>query len=247
MHKLSALSAALLLAAASLSYAPRAAAATSQPLLQYQSALDAVRSPANIVFDYVVTRAAPKRVVTEKHRVYRNGNGDERNETNAVNGASIVPAVVQILKVPAWPYDVAKFRVSSDGYDARFEGTSIVNGRRAYAFAVTPKSGANFSITALFLDVQRHLPLREMFSVAGGGCAGHGWIDFGPAGQYWMPVAVTAMCSTAGAQTAPQPGTSPAPALAQYRESIHFSNYHFPAAIPADVFRLSAKPAPGGI
>lgn len=201
-----------------------------QAFAEYRAALVQLRNPANFVFDYVVTRVGPKRVVTEKHRVYRNDNGDERNETNAVNGAAIVPAFVRVFHRPIWPYDAAAFAVSLDGYDAKYEGLSLVAGRNAYAYALTAKSAANFTITAIFVDVRRHLPLREMFSVAGSGCGGHGWIDFVPARTYWMPSAVTAMCS-------------PASSAVTYRESIHFSNYRFPAAIPAEIFRAPALPA----
>jgi hypothetical protein len=221
------------------------AAAPAAPLQQYQTAIQALRSPANMVFDYIVTRTAPKRVVTEKHRVYRNASGYERNETSAINGASMVPALVQIFNRPAWPYDVTKFHVSPDSYDARYEGMSVVNGRRAYAFAVNSKAGGGFAITALFLDVVHHLPVREMFSVAGGGCEGRGWIDFVPVGPYWMPAGITAMCAAPGSQASSSQTVAAAPA--QYRESIHFSNYRFPAAIPADVFRMSPRAAPAGL
>lgn len=230
---------AIALALALAAFAPAYAGAPpkhQQALEQYRAAMDRLRVPANFVFDYVITRASRKRVVTEKHRVYRNDAGDERNETSVVNGANIVPAFVRIFHRPTWPYGVEKFLVAPDAYDARYEGMATVNGRLAFAYALTPKVSADFGVNAIFIDLQRRLPLREMFTVAGGGCAGRGWIDFAPTGGYWMASAVTALCAPPSAD---QP--------AQYRESIHFSNYRFPVSIPADVFKSPGPASPAAL
>lgn len=225
-----------------------------QALEQYRAAMGRLRVPANFVFDYVITRVSPKRVVTEKHRVYRNDAGDERNETSARNGANIVPAFVRIFHRPTWPYGVERFLVTPDAYDARYEGMATVNGRLAFAYALTPKASADFGVNAIFIDLQRRLPLREMFTVAGGGCAGRGWIDFAPTGGHWMVSAVTAMCTPPSADQSSAPQTQspadmsrPPQSSAQYRESIHFSNYRFPVSIPADVFKSPGAASPAAL
>ena len=200
----------------------------------YRSALLTLKRPVYIEYDYVQTRSGPDRVVTEQHRVYRTDAGKERNDTVMINGTAVVPAISRILNRSQWPYDVAQFAVSSDDYDINATGIALVAGRKAYAFGLTRKSGADFKLKALYLDAHRFLPLRETFAVSGGTCAGDGVISFAAAAQYWLPTSVQVTCS---AQTASGP--------AVFKESIRFANYGFPNAIPADIFNAAGSPAAG--
>jgi hypothetical protein len=81
--------------------------------------------------------------------------------------------------------------------------------------------------------------VREAFSVTGGGCSGAGAIDFGPLGGYWLPVSVQVSCAIASG-----PGSAVAPRV--FKESIRFSNYHFPASIPADVLMARSSTGASG-
>jgi hypothetical protein len=199
----------------------------------YRSALLARKTPVNMEFEYTVTRSGPNRIVTERHRVYWTATGVERNDTLEVNGTPVVPAISRMLHRATWPYDVGQFAVSTDEYDVVPAGVAIVTGRKAYVFGVTRSAPADFMLKALYVDVKSRLPLRQTFSVAGAGCQGSGSIDFAPTSGYWLPNFVSVVC------TAPQQGETPPDV---FKESIRFSGYTFPAAIPPDVFGIPASP-----
>mgnify|MGYP001297514312 CR=1 FL=1 len=226
----------LVLGAAACLLAPPALAVTKlEALARYRAQMERVHPPGRFVVEYAETRSGPTRVVTETHRLYRNDAGDERNETIAVNGSPLVPAFVRVFQRDAWPYDVTQFLVSADAYDAKYVGTVIVDGRRAYEYAVTAKSQVSFAVTALYVDVIRYLPIKETFDVSGTACAGHGAVDFGPADKFWMPIVVSAKCSVAG-QDVPAAGAAQPSARTGYSQTIRFSNYRFPSALPTDIF-----------
>ncbi|MDQ6824006.1 MAG: hypothetical protein M3007_00890 [Candidatus Eremiobacteraeota bacterium] len=195
------------------------------PLDSYHSALTTLKRPAFVEFEYTQTRSGPHRIVTEQHRVYQTQDGQERNDTVMVNGTPVVPALSRILHRPVWPYDVAQFAASPDDYDFSRAAMAVVSGRKAFGFKLARKANADFMLTNLYLDARRYLPLRETFAVTGSNCSGDGIINFGPASLFWLPTSVQVTCT---AQVAAVP--------AIFKESIRFSNYRFPSAIPADVF-----------
>jgi len=231
----------LLAASSILVAAPASAAQKLEALDRYRTLMDRLHPPARFVVEYSETRSGPARVVTETHRVYRNDAGEERNETIAVNGSPIVPAFVRIFHRETWPYDAAQFLVSADGYDAKYIGTTIVDEHKTYQYAITAKSQTSFAITALYLDAIRYLPIKETFDVSGIQCAGHGAIDFGSAEGFWMPTVVSAKCAVGG-QDATAASSASTSARSGYSQTIRFSNYRFPTALPADIF---AAPSTG--
>ena len=210
--------------------------ATSTIFDSYRVALASRKIPANMEFEYTVTRSGPNRILTEQHRVYWTAQGVERNDTIAVNGTPLVPPRSRLLRRTAWPYDVGQFAVSTDEYDVARSIIGSVAGRKAYVFTLTRSAQADFMVTSLYVDAGSRLPLRETFAVAGSNCQGSGSIDFLPTGAYWLPIFVSVVC------TGPAQGASPAPV---YKEAIRFSNYRFPAAIPPDVFGQSPSSAAG--
>ena len=207
----------------------------------YRSALAIRKIPANMEFEYTVTRSGPNRIVTEQHRVYWSAQGVERNDTIEVNGTPLVPAHSRLLRRTTWPYDVGQFAVSTDEYAVARPIVASVAARRAYVFTLTRTTQADFMITSLYVDAAIRLPLRETFVVAGSNCQGSGSIDFLPTGGYWLPIFVSVVCTGSGA------GASPPPV---YKEAIRFSSYSFPTAIPPDVFgqppsaSASSEPVP---
>ncbi len=208
--------------------APAAAPAQPTPaadlaLTRYQTALVALPPIGNIVFRYSESRSGPTRALAEEHRVYRRDDGEERNETTAVNGAKVVPAIVRFSSQPVWPYDVREFTVDGPTYNVLPLGTTVVGGKRAFGFSTVRATPGDFAITGLYLDTVRYLPLRETFEVSGGGCAGSGSIDFGPVGAHWLPTTASVSCAVA-------------PNAAAFKESISFSEYAFPETLPPDVF-----------
>jgi hypothetical protein len=193
----------------------------------YRAALVSRKTPLNMEFEYTVTRSGPNRIVTEQHRVYWTESGLERNDTIAVNATPVVPARSRLLHRTSWPYEVGQFVVSTDEYDVARPVVSSVAGRKAYVFAVTRATQADFMITSLYLDASSRLPLRETFVVAGSNCQGSGSIEFLPVGVYWLPTFVSVLCTGTAQDAFPAP---------TYKEAIRFSGYSFPATIPPDVF-----------
>lgn len=220
----------------------------AQALLdRYQTLMPNIKQPLVMVFEYTRTRSGPTRVVTENHRVYRDAAGHERNETIAINGSPLAPPTVRTYARADWPYGADKFFVDATAYAVEPKGVELVNGHKAYIYAAVLKDPASFAVTELDLDVRTALPLRERFTATNGACASTGSIEFGRAGVYWMPTIVGVSCplpaaapatlSTAAAATA-------APATALNRDTIRFSAYSFPTAIPPQVFGISPSPVP---
>jgi hypothetical protein len=192
-------------------------------LAAYHDALDRLPPMGDVVFQYTQIRSGPTRTLEEEHRVYRNAKGNERNETVAVAGSPMVPAIVRFSTHPLWPYDVRQFAVEAPDYTIMETGIAIVAGRRALGYSSVRTTPGDFAITSLYLDVARALPVREAFNVSGGNCTGRGSIDFGPVAGHWLPLAVTATCSVD-------------PTGETFKETIKFYGYQFPQTLPSDVF-----------
>jgi hypothetical protein len=212
-------------------FAAQSVAAASVPttfalrlLERYHRAIAAFAKPPNMIFTYVESRGGPSRIVTGTHRVYRDAAGDQRNETLEVNGSSLHPPHLQIFSRAVWPYHADQFAVDAAEHDIMFTGVSTINGRRAYVYAVKRLSTAPFEITELALDPSSALPLRERFAVSTPACSGRGEINFAPIASFWLPTIVSAQCDS----TDPKAG-------AQYKDTIRFADYVFPAAIPKDI------------
>jgi hypothetical protein len=203
----------------------------------YREALAKLKLPQYMEFAYTDTRSGPGRIVTEQHQVYWSASGAERNDTVQINGTPVVPARSQVIHRAAWPYDPNQFLVSSDEYDVTPAGSSVIAGRKAYGFILNRTSPADFILKSLYVDAKRRLPVRQTFAVAGSDCEGSGAINFGPVGSYWLPGFLSVVCMQSAAS-----GGSQQP----FKESIRFSNYQFPAAIPADVFQTPQSSGESG-
>ncbi len=218
---------------------------------RYQVRMLAIKQPPVMVFEYTRTRSGPTHVVTENHRVYRDEAGHERNETTAVNGSPLVPPHFITYARPEWPYGVDKFLVDENSYAVEPNGVDLVNGRKAYTYAVVLKEPAAFAVTAIELDVRNALPLLERFTASSDTCDATGTIEFGRSGAYWMPTIVGVSCAVAAgpAQTsaAPaQPLSVAMPSSPPIRDTIRFTAYSYPTAIPPQVFGIVPTPAPSG-
>jgi hypothetical protein len=216
------------------------ASASDALYARYKIAIQTMKQPANMVVEYTQTRSGPLRVVTENHRLYRDAEGNERNETTVINGVPAAPARVSIYTRAVWAYSADKFFVDSDSYQLALRGAVNVNGRKGYAFAVVMKDATAFAVTDLELDARTALPLLERFVAGTPSCSATGSIEFGPAGGYWLPKIVSVTCAVVASPDAPVI----TPPTASYRDTIRFSSFSFPAAIPAQVFGLTPTPAP---
>ena len=122
-------------------------AATPKSILDsYRLAIASRKIPANMEFDYTVTKSGPARIVTEQHRVYWTSSGEERNDTISVNGTPVIPARSQMLHRTVWPYDAGQFAVTAEDYDATPAGMAIIASRRTYAFALARNTPADFML-----------------------------------------------------------------------------------------------------
>jgi hypothetical protein len=221
--------------AACLSGAPASAAPASPPptsakvLAKYLAAMADLPKPSNMIFTYSETRTGPTRIVSGLHRVYRDKDGNQRNDTLAINDQPIRPPSTQTFQRASWPYFADQFSVPPSDYDVRFAGTATVNGRRAYVYDTKLVAAAAFAIRQLAIDPATGLPLRELFTVATSDCTGDGEIDFMLVATYVLPSAVSAQCTMSG--------------TGQFKDAMRFSDYSFPAAIPADVLHPSGASA----
>lgn len=195
----------------------------AQPIDRYRAALAALQPLKDMVFQYTESRSGPTRTIVELHRVYRRDDGAERNETIAVNGEAVIPAIVHFANKPDWPYDVHQFAVSADEYQLMPTGPKLVDGKRAFGMSAVRVTTGDFAITGIYLDEKTWLPLRETYDVAGGDCTGTGSIDFGIAAGRWLPMTTQVSCTVgAGGAT--------------FKESIAFAGYTFPPTLPSDIF-----------
>jgi hypothetical protein len=210
-------------------------------LTRYRLRIQDLKQPPNMVVEYTETRSGPTRVVTENHRLYRDDAGHERNETTAINGLPVTRPKVSIYSRLVWAYGADRFFVDSAVYQIASRGTVEFSGHKAYSYAVVLKEAGAFAVTDLELDAREALPLREHFVATSSMCSATGSIDFGRAGAYWMPKIVSVTCPVLASPDA----AVITPATASYRDTIRFSSYAFPAAIPAQVFGLPPTPAPG--
>jgi hypothetical protein len=207
---------------------------------RYKIAIQTLKQPANMIVEYTQTRTGPLRVVTENHRLYRDAQGNERNETTAINGVPVTPARVSIYTRATWSYSADKFFVDSDSYQLEPRGPADVGGRKGLAFAVVMKEANAFAVTDLEIDARTAQPLLERFVAGTPTCSATGSIEFGPAGGYWLPKIVSVTCAVVASPDV----AVVTPPTASYRDTIRFSSYSFPAAIPAQVFGLTPTPAP---
>ena len=220
---------------------PRAIVASPQAALSaYREAVATLPMPSNLTFEYLVTRSGPTRIITEEHRVYRDGAGRERNETIAVNGTKVVPTIAQVFRHAEWPYGAEKFIVSAAAYDVTFTGQGVVRGRRVYGFSAKRFRKSDFEVNGLYLDASRFLPVRETFTVLGKGCEGTGSVDFVPVREFWLIVSISASCVSSLRGSTSQDAPPP------FRERIRFSKYAFPKTLPPQVFGPSVAQTPAG-
>ena len=207
---------------------------------QYRLAIQILKQPPNMVVE-MRRRRRPTRVVTEAIGSTAMPQASERNETTAINGLPVSHPKASTYSRPAWAYGADKFFVDPDLYQIAPRAAVEIGGRKAYSYAVVLKEAAAFAVTDLELDARDGLPLRERFVATSSTCSATGSIEFGRAGAYWLPRIVSVTCPVAASPDA----AVITPAAASYRDTIRFSSYSFPAAIPAQVFGLPPTPAPG--
>lgn len=195
-------------------------------LARYQRAVAAVRAPAVVVFSYTVSQTGPNNI-EQHHRIYRSGL-QVRDETLSIDGIPLLRKVVR-FEQRADRYAVTRFAPVIADYQTLFLGT-VKDGRHLdYSYETTPLNhGASVWIDRISIDGTTFLPRTVHFHTQSGSAAGSVQVEFGPFGSYWMPIAATASAQIEG---------KPA------HERIAWSDYRFPAALPASTFK-GPRPLP---
>jgi hypothetical protein len=197
----------------------------SQYVLQrYALAIESVTMPKAVIYSYTVSQVGPSNI-EQHHRIYRSGE-EVRDETLSVDGIPLSGKMVRFSRHPD-RYRVAQFAPRTDAYELLFLGTAKDGRHLDYVYEATPLSRPSGAwIDRLTIDGVKFLPRTVHFHSSGLDVAGTGEIEFAPFGKYWMPVAATAEAHVKG---------KPA------RERIAWSDYRFPASLPASTF---AAPEP---
>lgn len=215
--------AALALAACALAGAAPLRLDSQDVLQRYARAVGAVQMPKVVVYSYTVSQVGPSNI-EQRHQVYRSGS-DVRDETLSVDGIALGRKIVRFSRREE-RYAVTRFAPRTDAYELLFLGTAKDGRHLDYVYEATPiahPSGA--TIDRVTIDGESFLPRAVRFHGGGLDIAGTAQIEFGPVGTYWMPLSASAQARVKG---------KPA------RETIAWSEYRFPASLPASTFQAPA-------
>lgn len=195
-------------------------------LASYTRAIGSVRAPAVVVFSYTVSQTGANNI-EQHHRIYRSGL-EVRDETLSIDGVPLLHKVVR-FEQRADRYAVARFAPLTGAYQMLFLG-AVKDGRHLdYSYEATPLNHtATTWIDRITIDGANFLPRIVHFHTQNENVVGSGQVEFGAFGSYWMPIAATATARIDG---------KPA------RETIAWSDYRFPTALPRSTFR-APQPLP---
>ncbi len=193
-------------------------------LFHYARALETVAVPTTLSFQYTIEQLGGPDL-EQTHRVYRSGT-DVRDETLTSDGDRIVPPRVRIVHGKRDRYAVTNIAPRPDAYDFAYVGPHTVGSHVEYIFRTTPKVPGPFMVTQVAIDGVKFLPRVVEFRTMRDGVVGHGAITYGPSGKYWIPATATATAREANRTT---------------RETIVFSAYDFPTALPPGTFGVRPR------
>lgn len=198
----------------------RGALPANSVLLRYASALTTVRHPSALSFDYAVEQLG-LRNMEQTHRVYRSGRS-ERDETLIVDGYALRAPSIRIINNRTNRYDIAAVAPRPGAYRFVFSGAIARGSAYVYVFKTIPLGPSVFAVTEVEIDGAHFLPNTIRFKLAGGDARGSGALAYESFGGYWVVRdAVIDAHLTSGATA---------------HEHIAWSDYSFPASLPASTF-----------
>jgi hypothetical protein len=197
--------------------------APSTVLTKYAAALAAVREPHAFAVRYLLEQAGT-RSIEETHRIFRSGN-DERDEVVAVNGTRATHPEVRIFHGRPYHYAVSRLAPRASSYAFDYVGPRKDGHHVDYVFRLTPLHAGSFTLTSVAIDGLSFLPAMVTFATVH---EGHGTVTFAKNGRYWV---------ARGAEASAREKDGEA------HESLSFSDWHFPSALPASTF-AAARPLP---
>lgn len=195
---------------------------------RYQSALETLVPPPFQVFEFTVDQVGWNDLA-QTHRVYR-GRGLQRDELIADGGHPVRPPVVRIHRGARDRYAVGSIAPQPAGYAFSFVGVQHVGSHLAYAFETRPAGAAPpFVVRRVVIDGISYLPSTIGFATHAARASGSGTVVYAKSGAYWVPTRISVTATVGGRQAS---------------ESITFSGYRFPKALPAATFKTGrALPA----
>ncbi|HET9030109.1 MAG TPA: hypothetical protein VFN49_08030 [Candidatus Aquilonibacter sp.] len=196
-------------------------------LERYELEMSSLKQPKAMIFTYTVSQAGALSI-EQRHRIYRSG-VHVRDETLAVDGTPLAHKIVTISKRPD-RYQISRIAPRLSQYTMLFLRAVRDGSHLDYVYETHPlvTSAAGFTATRVTIDGQSFLPRAISFRTSNGTTIGHGLLEYGKAGSYWVPLAATVDAPVKGKPT---------------RERITWSDYRFPPSLPPSTF-FAAKPLP---
>lgn len=194
---------------------------------RYQAALEAQAVPPHQVFEYTVDQVG-FHDLAQTHRIYRSP-GVQRDELIADNGHPVKPPVVRIRRGVRDRYALENVAPQPGAYTFSYVGVAHVGAHLAYAFDTVPSGTAKaFTVRRVVIDGLSYLPTSLSFETHSARANGTGTMSFAKAGRYWVPTRVAVTATVDGKKAS---------------ESISFSAYAFPQALPPATFRVAHSSA----
>ncbi len=222
-----ALLAAVALVAALVAATPAQQLDSQLVLARYEMAMGDLVAPKTMIFSYTISQAGPTDI-EQRHRLYRSGL-NVRDETLSDDGVGLKHKIVRIGQREDH-YAVTRLAPRATLYQLLFLHASHVDGRLTYDYQATPLAvaGGGFTVTRVSIDGSTYLPRVIAFHTASASGHGSGQIAYGNVANHWVPLAVTIDAVVNGKRA---------------RERITWSDYRFPATLPASTF-IAPHPLP---
>jgi len=194
---------------------------------RYERALESLPTPPYQVFEYSVDQVG-WHDMAQRHRVYR-AHGLQRDELMIDGGRAVSPPVVRIRRDVRDHYAVGNVAPLPAAYVFTFAGVAHVGSHLAYAFKTAPLGSPRaFAATRVVIDGVSYLPTSISFATRSNRADGAGTMLFAKAGPYCVPTRISVHATVDGKKAT---------------ESITFSMYRFPRALPPATFKVGGASA----
>lgn len=192
---------------------------TAAVIARYEEAVDGLKVPPVVRFEYTVEQAGPRNFA-QSHRVYRSGL-NERDELRAVEGQALSTPEIRVIRDRVNRYAVNVIAPRSKDYRFTFAGNHTAGARTDFVFATVPHAPGAFAVDSVTIDGNSYLPRTIAYTSSNNGVVGHGTLTFAKADKYWVILEATATARINGVVA---------------RERITFSRYAFPKSLPDSIF-----------
>jgi hypothetical protein len=193
-------------------------------LQRYAEALTKIAAPPALIFDYTVEQVG-LHDIEQTHRIYR-GRGMERDETLAIDGRKLAAPVVRVIAGAVTHYNLLTVAPRSDRYTLTFLKTQREDGHFNYLFRAAHRVPTVFAVDGMTIDGITFLPTVMTFSTVAGSIKSTGKLVYGEIAGYRL-IREASVSAVVGGKVA--------------RERIIWTEYQFPASLPASTFVSSRE------